>query len=148
MSKKKSKYVAGIPIIANPVGSEYGLTTEKSSSDISELDFSNSGLRIVVITSPRGSLQHLWLEYYFPRVRGFRLLEEIDLMRYWETNQFSSDHHLFEITFGGWLDQESQLPGMIEHSIGARREWFIRTTNGSANVISGEQPLIRELHKR
>ncbi|MDT4291013.1 hypothetical protein RO575_15710 [Methylomonas sp. MO1] len=108
---------------------------------------SRSGLRVVVGTNHSGNNESLWVEYHFDAPRGFRFLDEGDLIRYWESGVFTHGYHLFEITTGGWLEQETQLPGMLSvtSAVGTFREWFICTTNGCINVLSVKEPLIREL---
>jgi hypothetical protein len=130
---------------AKPIGSEYGLTTEKSYSDISEVHY-NVGLRVVVLTAPRGSLQTLWLEHYWPQPRGFRLLDEMD-MRGFDCKAFGSDHHLYEIIKGGWFDQERQFPGMLSVEY-EDKEWLVKTRNKWISVIDNEAPMVRELRRR
>lgn len=137
------------PIQVKPIGNEYGLETERSHSDIYELSYV-AGLRITVITSPRGSLQNLWLEHYFSRPIAFRLLDEGDMLRWWNSGQFKSDHHLYEVTKGGWLTEdtfEDTLTGIssFENKVA---EWLIVSQEASVSVISTEPPLIRELLQR
>ena len=140
------KNTGELPIVAQPVGSEYGLTTEKSSSNIYELSYV-AGLRVVVATQPRGSLKHLWLEYYFPHPRGFRMLDESDMLGWWKNKTFHSDHHLYEITEGGWLSEDAVGFSVTKASMKVR-EWLITSSNDCVSVIASEPPLIRELLTR
>jgi hypothetical protein len=128
---------------ARPVGT---LHTTPRESDIAELSLGLTGLRVVVHVNRRDSDEQLQVEYQFDAPRGFRFLDEGDLLRYWETGVFSGDHHLFEILSGGWIDQECKFPGMLSvtSAVGTFREWFIRTSNGCINVLSVNEPLIRE----
>jgi hypothetical protein len=129
-------------IVAIPVGVTYPRGKE---SDIAELSLGPSGLRVVV-ESYATTFERVWLEYHFAAPRGFRFLDEGDLIRYWKSQVFSTGHHLFEITAGGWRDQELQLPGMLSvtEGVGSFREWFVATTNGSINVLSVMPPQFRE----
>jgi hypothetical protein len=130
-------------LAARPVGPR---CTARSESDITELSLGRTGLRVVVQINLRDSDEQLQFEYHFDTPRGFRFLDEGDLLRYWESAAFSGDHHLFEILSGGWRDQECQFPGMLSvtSAVGAFREWFICTSNGCINVLSVNEPLIRE----
>lgn len=131
---------------AQPVGAEYGLTVEKSISDIYELHMS-AGLRVIVETNPRGSLERLWLEYYFPHPRGFRMLDESDMLRWWGNKVLQSGHHLYEITGGGWLAKEVDFD-LTKLESPATKEWLIKTNNRSLSVVAQEAPLVRELLTR
>ena len=133
-----------LPIVAVPVGNQYGLNNEFSESNIVSLSYDQSGLRIVLETNPKGSFDRLNLEYLFKHTRGFRILDELDIYRYWNNEIFSSNHHLYELQKGGWLEQETQFSGMMSNPNGIR-EWFIRTSNLCANIFAPNIPLIREL---
>jgi hypothetical protein len=128
---------------AKPIGTMY---TTRNESDIAELSLGCSGLRVVVETNPNGSEERLLVEYHFEAPRGFRFLDEGDLIRYWESKIFAHGYHLFEVLSGGWSEQEKQVPGMLSvtAAVDTFREWFICTTNGCVNVLSVNQPLVRE----
>lgn len=130
-------------IDATPLGTLY---TTRNESDICELALGPPGLRVVVDTNPNGSETQLFVEYHFDAPRGFRFLDEGDLIRYWESKVFTRGYHLFEISRGGWLEQEAQLSGMLNvtGAVGTYKEWFICTTNGCINILSASPPLVRE----
>ncbi|WP_294768142.1 hypothetical protein [uncultured Rhodoferax sp.] len=115
-------------------------------SGIAELSFGVTGLRVVVHCNGQHSDAQLQVEYHFDAPRGFRLLDEGDLLRYWETGAFAVDCQLFEIFSGGWMDQECELAGMLDvtSGVGSFREWFICTDNDCLNVLSVNEPLVRE----
>jgi len=129
-------------LTARPIGAA---RTPRTRSDIAELTLGITGLKVVVQTYLRNSDQKLAVEYHFDTPRGFRFLDEGDLLNYWETGAFSEDHQLFEILSGGWMEQECSFPGMVSttSAVGTFREWFICTTNGCINVLSVNEPLIR-----
>jgi hypothetical protein len=131
-------------IEASPIeGSE----TEGKLDDIAELTLGPSGLRVVVV-SLKDDESNVYLEVFFPSPRGFRYLDEGDLLRYWRSPELSPrKHSVFEITGGGWMEQERQTTGMLDSTaaFGWFREWFIITDNGCLNVIAGEPPLLRRL---
>ncbi len=130
-------------IKAQPLGNEYRFGGKES--DIVEVFGSLSGLRIIVTTWIDEVNERL-LEVYFRRVRGYRYLDEGDLIAYWKTETFRTSHHVYEITDGGWLRGEPLEPGILEisHSF-EMREWFIATTNGCMNVLAAHPPELKEL---
>jgi hypothetical protein len=130
-------------LAARPVGR---LNTSRRASDVAELSLGITGLRVVVHVGSSDSDEQLNVEYLFDVPRGFRFLDEGDLLRYWAAGVFSVDHQLFEILSGGWMDQECKFPGMLSvtNAVGSFREWFICTSNGCINVLSVDEPLIRE----
>ena len=136
---------------ATPLGKEYGLDPEarvprRRGARLSEFSFAPAGLRLVIATSPADSFEVVHVEYLFPYVRGFRCLDEGDLIRYWESGVFQSRHHLYEITEGGWMAQELQTAGMMSVSDGmGYREWFVMTEDDCINVVSDSPPMIREI---
>lgn len=132
-------------IRAEPIeGSESGVHL----TDIAELTLGPSGLRIVVHIIAKGSEEDEYLEVLFTQPRGFRFLDEGDLMPYWKSGEFSGrDNIVYEIKRGGWVMQELQTDGMlmVSHSFDADREWFIATSNGCVNVMSRTAPLLRRV---
>jgi hypothetical protein len=131
----------GLPLSAKRLGARYA---QRSESDIVELTYASGELRVVVGTMSADG-QNLQLDLKFDGPRGFRVLDEGDLIRYWEAKVFQAGYHLFEITSGGWRDQETQLPGMLSVSdaIGTR-EWFVATTNTCINVLCAGPPRMSE----
>jgi hypothetical protein len=129
-------------ISAQPIATSYASQGE---SDITEVLLGRSGLRVLVES---GKDERRSFEFHFEVPRGFRYLDEGDLLAYWQSKAFAGGHHLFEIVSGGWLDQERQHPGMLSttDAVGTLREWFICTSNGCMNVLSVSEPLIREFN--
>ena len=132
-------------IEAQPLGNEYRF--DRKESDIVEVFDSLSGLRIIVSTWI-DSINESLLEVYFRRVRGYRYLDEGDLIAYWQSEKFRTPHHVYEITSGGWITGETQEPGILEISKSFElREWFICTTNGCMNVVAAEPPELKDLKR-
>ncbi len=134
-------------IEAQPLGNEYRFDGQES--DIIEVFSTISGLRIIVSTWT-DSINEILLQVYFRRVRAYRYLDEGDLIAYWKTEQFQSAHHVYEITDGGWLSGEILESGILEIAKSFRpelREWFISTTNGCMNVLSGLPPELVDLKR-
>ena len=113
---------------------------------IGELSLGASGLRIVVTAIDEISKKRTLIEILFEEIRGFRVLDEGDLIPYWQSKVFEPGYYLFEIMSGGWLEQEKQFPGMlaITEAVGDSREWFICTEYNCVNVLSVNPPLIRD----
>src|SRR5687767_15978302 len=93
--------VRHLPLTMNievqPLGNEYRFDGKES--DIVEVFDSLSGLRIVVSTWI-DSINETLLEVYFRRVRGYRYLDEGDLLAYLKVDTFLTPHHVYEITNG------------------------------------------------
>ena len=73
----------------------------------------------------------------FDTVRGFRCLDEGDLTDFWADN-FIQKNWLFEITAGGWFDQEAKREGFMHWYID--REFFICGVNDCVSVLASEPP--------
>src|SRR5438270_714908 len=100
-------------IRAKPIGNIYAVDVE---TDIAELSYRwELGLRVIV-SSGTGKFTPIFLEIVFPDVRGFRFLDEGDLIRYWESNVFNERYHVYEIEDGGWLTGETLDGGMLSVS--------------------------------
>jgi hypothetical protein len=124
-----------------------GSEIEGNHDDIVELSLGPSGLRIVIATLVKDD-DDGYLEAFFYNPRGFRYLDEGDLLAYWKSGAFAPrSHSIFEITSGGWMEQERRTQGMLDttNAVGGLREWFIVTTNGCLNVIANTPPLMRKL---
>lgn len=136
-----SKHREGRSLSASVIGARYAQRTE---SDVVELSYGSGQLRVVVATRSVDG-RELEVTFEFDGPRGCRVLDEGDLLRYWEANVFPAGYHLFEITSGGWRHQETRIAGMLSVSdaIGSR-EWFIATTNTCVNVLSAAAPRVSE----
>jgi hypothetical protein len=116
-------------------------------SDLCDLSLGFSGLRVVVCLGEDEHGNDKFVEIVFTAPRGFRYLDEGDLLPYWQSNAFDTSHYLvFEIKHGGWAEQEEQS-GMfnVTAAVGNYREWFITSSNACLNVISAAEPLVRFL---
>ena len=129
-----------------PIGNTY--RSEGQESDIVELFDTFSGVRVTVSTWI-DSINEIYLQIYWRYVQGYRYLDEFDLIAYWKTQKFSSGHHVYEITAGGWLRGEPVLENMLDSARNNPdlREWFICTTNGSMNVLAVSPPEFTELKR-
>jgi hypothetical protein len=123
-----------------------GSEVEANHDDIVELSLGPSGLRIVIASYGRDD-DDRFLEVLFYGARGFRYLDEGDLLAYWRSGVFAPrKHSVFEITGGGWIEQE-RTQGMLDttDAVGGFREWVIVTSNGCLNIISKIPPTLRKL---
>jgi hypothetical protein len=116
-------------------------------SDLCDLSLGFSGLRVAVCLGEDEHGNDRFVEIVFTAPRGFRYLDEGDLLPYWRSNAFDTSRYLvFEIKRGGWTEQEEQS-GMfnVTSAVGTYREWFITSSNACLNVISTVGPLVRFL---
>jgi hypothetical protein len=116
-------------------------------SDLCEVPFSFLVLRAVVHLGQDEDEEDRFLEIVFKSARGFRYLDEGDLLPYWSSAAFDNSNHLVhEIKQGGWAEQEEKN-GMLNTTtaFGLPREWLIVSSNGCLNVISTVEPLVRFL---
>lgn len=126
---------------SKPYGKEYRFDQE---SNVIELTYNQAGLRIVIVAAT-SMFTNVFLEIHFNNINGFRMLGEENLIAYWETEKFKSNHHIYEILSGGWTSGEPLADGILSTSeFISYREWFIATTNDCVTVLSSEEPHIRE----
>jgi hypothetical protein len=121
--------------------------SELKSSDLCDLSLGFAGLRVAVHLGEDEDANDRFVEIVFTAPRGFRYLDEGDLLPYWGSGAFDTSRHLvFEIKRGGWAEQEEQS-GMfnVTAAVGTFREWFIASSSACLNVISTAEPLIRIL---
>jgi hypothetical protein len=116
-------------------------------SDLCEVMLTFLVLRAVVHLGKGADEEDRFLEVVFKSTRGFRYLDEGDLLPYWSSTAFDNSEHLVhEIKRGGWAEQEEKN-GMLNTTaaFGPLREWLIASGNGCLNVISVDEPLVRLL---
>lgn len=113
---------------------------------IDGLTLDASGLRIVVYLGELES-EPRYLEVFFTDPRGFRYLDEGDLLPYWETGSFREPGQVvFEIKEGGWAEQEEHAGLLsVTAAVGGHREWFVPTSSACVNVVSRSAPIVRLL---
>jgi hypothetical protein len=130
-----------LEIIANPIEQP---SISHRHSDIGEVTLGASGLRVVLSFGRIQDDEDRYLDILFPVPRGFRFLDEGDLLPYWGVVPTGSGHSIFEVTQGGWIEQEKSY-GMLNvtHAVGDYKEWLVVSSNGCLSVISKDAPLIR-----
>ena len=77
----------------------------------------------------------------FDSPRGYRVLDEGDLLEFWEPAS-RADGWLWKIIKGGWLDLESTRSGFVSGLIGEYDEYLILGQNECVSVISNSPPVI------
>lgn len=77
------------------------------------------------------------LRITFREVRGFRCLDEGDLTEFWQ-DELIRNNYFFEITSGGWFDQEAKREGFM--SWYRDREFFICGVNNCVSVFADKPP--------
>lgn len=93
----------------------------------------------LVVLVQDGAGERQW-RIEFPGVEGFRVLDEGDLMEFWPTCRNSV--LVWEVTSGGWLEQECSRPGYVGKWTKNVREYFVAGENACISVISWTEPVV------
>jgi hypothetical protein len=104
---------------------------------IKRLSYDLETLLISVNPDTEGSL----IEVTFEQPRGFRCLDEGDMLNYW-TERIVLDNWFFEVLEGGWMDHEATRDGFISKTFGYR-EFLICGIDDCVSVLSKAPPLFR-----
>lgn len=80
----------------------------------------------------------------FPRIAGFRVLDEGDLLEFWNPDA-RANGWLWEIKSGGWFDLESTRSGFVSSHQDKIIEYFVRGENECVSVLSFSEPEIHEI---
>ena len=79
---------------------------------------------------------------HFEAPRGFRVLDEGDLLEFWAP-ETRAEGWLWSVEDGGWLSQESHRSGFIS-CLGDRcREFLVAGQNECVSVITDGEPKLR-----
>lgn len=125
-------------LIATPFSSAQAIAF---SSDIPKVVFDEGRLSVTIAQSLNEEGTVIGLEVEFSNATAFRYLDELDLARYWTSNDRPNGFHVLEVRAGGWADEESYFQGYDRH----RREWLVISGNGCVSVFSAGEPEIRAL---
>ncbi|MEW9901062.1 hypothetical protein ABWL39_20815, partial [Chitinivorax sp. PXF-14] len=107
-------------------------------SDIQKIEWLEGQLSVLVARELLPNHRVSGLRIHFDSVSGVRLLDELDLARYWNAKNFPFGHHVLKVKSGGWSSEENCLQGFpIDRS-----EWLIVTGNGCLSVFSQSDPHI------
>lgn len=109
-------------------------------SDIEAVDYRDGTLVVVVACSLDEDGTVRGQNVTFVRPAGFRLLDELDLHRYWMAGDWPRGSHVLEVTDGGWAAEENVLQGFDT----ARREWLVVTGNACVSVFCENEPVVAE----
>ena len=107
-------------------------------SDLESVEFRDGALVVVVACSIDPDCTVHGLRVTFTDVAGFRVLGEVDLVRYWASEGFAHGSHVLEVERGAWAEEDDASQGIDWR----RREWLVVTGNWSASVFSATPPHI------
>lgn len=113
----------------------------ESYSDVESVRYEDGAFVVVLACSVDDSRNVKGFSLRFSNVSGFRLLDELDLARYWLSDDFTRGSYLLEVTDGGWAAEETELQGYNN----PRREWLAATGNACVSVFSTSEPEITPL---
>lgn len=89
-----------------------------------------------------GTKDSAFFEVFLPEVRGFRCLDEGDLIAYWESNQFRTGHCLYKVSEGGWLQNEVNGVLSVSSSVGMY-EFMVPTNDYCLCILASHEPNVR-----
>lgn len=110
-------------------------------SDVESVEYTDGGLVVVLARSMDENQEVRGIKITFPNVTGFRLLDELDLARYWVAKDFPRGSHVLEVKGGGWSSEED----MLQTFETARREWLVVSGNACVSVFCRAEPEITEV---
>ena len=110
-------------------------------SDVETLHYSDGNLNIILACSQDGEQTVQGLRVTFAETTGFRVLDELDLARYWNSVSFSRGSHVLEVESGGWSEEEDHFQ-LFETQ---RREWLVVTGNACVSVFCSLEPEVAEV---
>lgn len=111
--------------------------------DIYELTYTRTGFRAIVIGVVAGEKELAYLDIFFPDIRGLRVLDEGDLIKYWESEQFRSANCVYEIIEGGWLQEEIVGILSVSSSVGGYVEYLVATNDYCASILASKPPTLK-----
>ena len=76
----------------------------------------------------------------FESVRAFRVVDELDLLDYWQAGYPTSTSLVWQVESGGWLDHERTVHGRFLGLADEAEEYLIVTGDACVSVISSEPP--------
>jgi hypothetical protein len=115
-------------------------TVVETFSDVERLEFRDGGLTVVIASSIHDKNMVRGFDILFENPAGFRLLDELDLHRYWQSDGFVRGHYVLEVEAGGWADEEEACAGWSN----PKREWLVVTGNACVSVFCASDPAIKE----
>ena len=77
----------------------------------------------------------------FDGIRGFRVLDEGDLLEFWKPD-VRANGWLWRVEKGGWFDLESLREGFVSGATGGYKEFLVLGLNECISVIANDVPKI------
>lgn len=109
-----------------------------ASIELASIHFDQWILTVSLRTYNSSSAVNGMVALVFTEVRGFRYLDEGDMLNYpWPENAATSYFH--EMVHGGWKEQEEKYGNALP---GISAEYLISTANECLCVIANQQPVV------
>ena len=105
--------------------------------EIVGLNYDGGVLKVTVTFHPTGGIA----QAVFGSVRGFRLLDESDLLEFWAREERPGGW-IWRVTEGGWFDLESLRGGFITGMTEGYLEFLLIGQSDCVSVIAGAAPEI------
>ena len=127
-----------IDVIKKPVVRTFDVSSRYAGiPEITDLMFDLSLLRIALRFQSSESPVYLTID----GVRGFRVLDEGDLLEFWNS-ELRAEGWLWIVEKGGWFDLESFREGFLSAVTGGYTEYLLLGQNECVSIISNKAPTI------
>ncbi len=103
--------------------------------EVTDVTYNLASLRITVKDLHSGAERLV----EFVEVEGLRMLDNGDLLEFWP---ICSTLWLYQITEGGWLEQECLRPGFTARETKNVMEFFVRGENVCVSVLAWSAPVV------
>jgi len=110
-------------------------------SDVESLNYLDGNLDIILACSQNEEGIIQGLKVHFMQPSGFRLVDEMDLARYWISRSFIRGSHVLEVKNGGWSAEEDVLQSFKAE----RREWLVVSGNACVSVFCSREPELMDI---
>jgi hypothetical protein len=111
-----------------------------SSSSITEVSSTSSGLRIV-LAAPVDI--DSYVEFHFSDPRAFQAMDEGDMLAYWHL-ALPGRYALYRVTAGGWRERSVGHYLNVTSALDNLHEWLVVSSDLCISVISSVAPHARE----
>ncbi|MBC6612611.1 hypothetical protein H8B15_16940 [Hymenobacter sp. BT507] len=111
---------------------------------VAGLDYRIKTRKLIIYYHSNGD-EDVDYQIVFNNPRGFKLLDERDMINYWEVlwkTKLLPENALFEVRSGGWLDMEDDAGGFTSKLLECR-EFLITGADDCVSVLSFTEPEIR-----
>ncbi|MEC7264448.1 MAG: hypothetical protein VXW38_11960 [Bacteroidota bacterium] len=95
--------------------------------------------RLTITLTMPGKKKMIYLT--FENIYGFRLLDEGDLLEFWDSNT-GTKGFLWKVESGGWLDLEKNRGGFVSGHNRDIQEYLVKGINECASVLTSKGPAI------